>query len=42
MQAPNTKHQITNKLQCPKFKFSEENRLGYLELEIEIYLGFGI
>jgi hypothetical protein len=51
MQAPSTclrrsgfaqAGQITNKLQGPKFKFSEDKRLGHLELEIENYLGFDI
>jgi hypothetical protein len=41
-EAPNPKHQITSKLQVPKFEIRNRIGLGYLELVIGIYLGFGI
>jgi hypothetical protein len=39
MEAPNSKHQISNKFQPSKF---ETKPLGYLKLEFGAYLGFGI
>jgi len=44
MEAPNSKHQITNKSQRPKFKFSNKVVLviGYWYLEFIGDLSFGI
>jgi hypothetical protein len=52
MKAPNSKHQISNKFQLPKFEtpspppspqWGEGKGEGrYLKLEFEAYLGFGI
>jgi hypothetical protein len=54
MEAPNSKHQITNKFQSPKFEFPPhpfplplgrgwgEGCLGHLKLGIGAYLEFGI
>jgi hypothetical protein len=41
VEAPNYKHQITNKFQWSKFQ-TEERRFGHLRLKFGIYLGFAI
>jgi hypothetical protein len=40
-EAPNNKHQMTNKFQWSKFQTGEK-RFGYLNLKFGIYLGFAI
>jgi hypothetical protein len=40
-EAPNYKHQITNKFQRSKFQ-TKKKRFGHLKLKLGIYLGFGI
>jgi hypothetical protein len=41
VEAPNYKHQITNKFQWSKFQ-TEEKRFDHLKLKFGIYLGFAI